>query len=746
MSEIGFLSHPRRKIAFEEITLREAEKIIRRSKTQKIRDIAKEYGVAIATPNVVAGAVGYAIGGREGALESMRQVSLGILPYSLGLLTWAELKKRKQPLDDINYVVKELRQTMSASIALADHTIATGATMLSYAALSGSMYLGFSWLGQHATHVNMNRPIMFATGTVAALGAGAYGQIKVKQWRQKIADFVANEPELMAEKRGTLLERKDLDALVDYAVSNTDKVRKIALASSEKSYRGLSGAFSFFGAVDALGDKYRDPSRLRPNIVVNAKSGDWTGEGSYVEFTFDVPRADTKTNTILEVAKLANAKANGVKVDIHPMFENTSLDSLLHEPYEQLSAVYIRGEVGKTEEFEVRYEFHSDGNDEVTVKLQNPSYLDLVPDIFRQISGRSIEDRDFDAELLQSSRQSIIVVQDAAQYIARLTGKASKKPKRGNSADRRSTPLSDESSDSIDKTKTHEQETSELPVRNLEDLPKVVLAAYAQNKENIMPTQGFPSLNVAFEGVVYSLSPAKEEKKDKKHLALHCLFHPLQSTKAIMTERELLPSIREAEVMAQIPGITPERVYDIVRRLEKNAPGITVSPSVKSISYDDFWNVKQNPKILSQLCSDFDLHDRKGAKITLSFSTPEYSYKTLRDTSFPPEEVVRAKAAEANAARERHDFNALGIWGMLGKTRFEKELEHKSYALVPAKENLPEHIILYNDDDNAVFVRNRTVKITTTRPFFDTPVHPREALNRITRYLTIIRDAALEKQ
>src|ERR1043165_5766889 len=107
MPHSNFLSHPQRKIAFEEITLHEAKKIIEKSKTRKIADKAKEYGTSITIPNIIAGTLGYAMGGREGALEGMRQVSFGVLPYALGYVAFMDWKK-KQPTNNINHTLKEL--------------------------------------------------------------------------------------------------------------------------------------------------------------------------------------------------------------------------------------------------------------------------------------------------------------------------------------------------------------------------------------------------------------------------------------------------------------------------------------------------------------------------------------------------------------------------------------------------------------------------------------------------------------
>ena len=99
------LLHRKNHIAFEELIKQDAEKYIKKSKSRKIFDISKQYAVVVALPNVVAGTIGYMAAGQEGALEAMKQASVAIVPIMLAAQSISDYQRRKQPLDQINYVI-----------------------------------------------------------------------------------------------------------------------------------------------------------------------------------------------------------------------------------------------------------------------------------------------------------------------------------------------------------------------------------------------------------------------------------------------------------------------------------------------------------------------------------------------------------------------------------------------------------------------------------------------------------------
>ena len=752
MSNPDILLHKKHRIAFEEIIRQEAHKFVTRDTKKKVIDKVKQYGLGVAAPNVIAGTLGFVAGGPEGAAEAMKQVSTSVLPYTLALQGLNEFIQSKQPLDNINYVMEQTRANLTKVLKFVESQPATVVGSGIQTAASAAAFYGLSLLTEKLTGIDFNQTQMVLTGAGIGLLNSGVAVYMGNRWRTRIADYAENNVEEIQRMSGERLELGDLEGLVRGALGNPDQTHKIYVASSEKRFRGIGGALGFFGALDELADKDRDPTRVKPNVTLNLKSeGGGYGQKS-PQFTFEYDREKTKTDAILDVARLANIRSNGVQVEIHPMFRNAPLEQLLDAPYEQLSAVYIHGKKDGAEYFKIKYDFNDDA-DKVEVTINSRQHLDILSDLFRSLYGRPIEDVDFDQELVgMSDRQTGTIKSDSSLISGNLEEKLEDldiDPSQFGMS-RNSDPLDnlrpkkdrDYGSFGNDKEKSVPKQP-ELPLSDLTGLSKAVLAMYRANKDQIQPTQGFPSLDIAFEGVVYSLSPMDYDKKGNGiRTALHVVGNPLETTKSLVTDGEVLPSLREAEVMAQMTGVTRENVYDVIRELGSRVEGLAVDPNIPSIDYDTFWQISQNPQLLADRAYNVEVTDGKGAKITLHFGEPQQSYRSIRDEYFPSGEALEAKAEEFKQAREARDFRKVGMFGMFGKSRFEKELEEPTYKVVAPNGKVPGHVIMYNSDDHQPFMQNRTVHISTRDMIFmDKPVHPKEGIQRITDYLVALRDS-----
>lgn len=722
MQKPNILLHGNHRIAFEEVVRQEAERFVKRSKGKKALDVAKKYLQIVGSPILAGGVIGGISGGLEGSLEGMKQVSVSVVPYTVLLGGLQDLCQRKLPLDNINFVINKTRNEVTNVLRYIESKPQMAFGTALQLALPTGLFYGMSLLSEKITGMDIDQGLVASSGLLLGLVGAGVSQYVGNKWKHKVLDYAESHPVEIEERRGERLELEGLETLVDVALDDPERTHKIDVASSEKRFRGIDGALGFLGALDELADKDRDPTRVRSNVSLSLKSEGWGYGQGYPQFTFKCERGETKTETILKLAQIVNARSNGVGLDIHPIFSDAPLEEMLSEPYEQLSAVYMRGTQDGSEHFKVQYSFNDYGDkDKVEVIVNSREQLGLVSEVFRQTYGRPIEDTDFDSELVELSQGDHKV--------------HNFKPKK-----ERDQPVFGFPTQKKEKV-TPEQ--PEQPTQDMDSLANLALRVYRQERKNIMPSRGFPSLDIAVEGAVYSLSPMDYNKKGKRlRTALRCIGSPLKTLGNLATEREVLPSLREAEVMAQVSGITRENAYDIIRELGNRVSGIEVDPSMKSVSYNDFWQFRQNPQLLVDNAYDVEVTDDKGTKIKLHFKEPEQSYGTVRSEYFPDNEIVAQRAEEVRDARERKDYDKLGFFGAFGKSRWEKELEEPSYKNVPAQGNSPAHTVIYRGDDHQPFMDNRTVHISTSNMLFlDQPVHPKEGIRRVSRYLSNLRDA-----
>ncbi|MFA6088545.1 MAG: hypothetical protein WC755_01650 [Candidatus Woesearchaeota archaeon] len=735
MSNPDILLHKKHQIAFEEIIRQESHKFVTRDTKKKFLDKSKQYGFMIAVPNILAGMIGYAAGGSEGSLEAMKQVSFSVLPYTLALQGFNEFIQSKQPLDNINYVIKQTRTNLTKVLKFVESQSAKIVGAGIQTTIGAASFYGLSLLTEKITGVDFNQAYMALTGAgIGLFNSGAAVYIGNK-WRNKISEYAENNVEEIEERKGIRLKSDDLECLLRGALRNPDKTQKIYLASSEKRFRGIGGALGLFEALDKLADKDRDETRVKPNVTINIKSERSVYEQKHPQFTFEYAREKSKTDTILNVTKLTNARSNGVQIEIHPMFRNAPIDEMLASPYENLTTVYIYGKKDGAEYFEIKYDFN-DNADKVEVTINSRQHLDIISDLFRSLYGRPIEDVDFDQELVGlSDKQSYKATSNQDQFDMIRNGDPldSLKPKKENNISFK------------DKEKKSIPKQPEQPLSNLASLSKIVFDIYKTNKDKIQSTLGYPSLDIAFEGVVYSLSPMDDKKRNGVRTAFHIIGNPLRTVKSLVTDGEVLPSLRKAEVNAQLSGVSRENVYEVIRELEKRIGDLAIEPNMHSIDYDTFWRILDNPKLLVDKAHDVELVDKKGTKITLHFGETKQSYKIIRDECFPSGDTLKVKAEEFRQAREARDFSKVSIYAMFGKSRIEKELENPTYEVVADNGKVPGHVIMYKSDDNGSFMQNRTVHISTKDMIFmDKPVHPNEGIKRVTNYLIALRDSIQE--
>jgi len=730
MNKPNILLHKKHQIAFEELVRQESEKFVKRTKGKQILDKAKQYAVTIGVPNLIAGTAGYLVGGPECALETMKQVSISVLPYLTAFKVLSDLNQRKIPLDNINYVMEQTKVQLEKILQLQEQpiykVIGTGLDMT----LNAAAFYGLSLLTKKIFGFDADQLLMALTGAGIGLLHSASTFYVGNKWKNKILEYAEKNPLELEKQRGIPLELSDLECIVRGTLANPKTTNQIYVASSEKKFRGAKGALGFFGALDSLSDKSRDPARIKPNIAVMLESENWESNPKYPHFTFTHKREKSKTETILEAVRMIKAASKGADIKIHAFLDYASLDNMLTNPYEQLTSVDICGENDHTELFQVKYNFrdYNENNDEVEIILKSGAHLEIVPNLFQILKDRSLENIDFDHELIEISH--------SGDFLGPLANAL--KPKKENS------PMYFNFFE--DEKETPPPEAPEQLPDEWDNFSQVVLSAYKANKNRISSSHasGFPSMNIALEGAVYSLTPSdRDEKKEIFYKALYAIFHPIKTIKSLLSENEILPSLREAEVMTQIQGITKENVYSVIRELESRIEGLRIRPFTLSMDYDDFWQMRSNPNIMVDNAAFLELLDAKKTKIDIYTSDKvQNSYKSIRENDFPCREELKTRAEEIKQARQCKDYKKLSFRERFGKSRFEQELEKPTYSVVPANDEVPQHIIFFEKEDERLFAQNQTVHISTIdNIFIDTPVHPKEAVHRITKYLAHLRDS-----
>ena len=770
MNNPDILLHKKHQIAFEEMINQEANKFLTKTNGQKILDKLKQYGILVGVPNVIAGALGYVTGGLEGSLEAMKQVSISVLPYNLIFQGFNDLIQQKYPIDNIfiqykhpveniNYAIEKTRGSLIPLLNITENKPGAARILRTQTAISAAACYGLSLLTEKITGIDFNQALMAVTGAGIGFFNSGMAVYVGNKWINRIEDYAETHVEEIEEKKGTILRLEDLECLLRGALGNPDQTEKIYVASSEKRFRGIGGARGFFGALDELADKDRDSTRVKPNVTMNLRSGDIGYNQKSSQFTFEYKREKSQTDAILDIARIAKVNSNDVQLEIHPMFRNVPLDEMLSSPYEHLSTVFIQGKKDGAEYFKIKYNFNDDA-DKVDITINSRRHLDIVLDLFESLYGRHIEDLDFDSELIGLSEKRLsdkqsaetknktqIISENLSQELHDLNIDASQfgifdqkdaldslRPKK----DKEYPRFRNDDKKSLPK----QPEQPEQPISNLDSLSKLVLATYKANKDKILPTLGPPSLGIAFEGAAYSLTPMIYNKKGKKaRTAFHVAGNPIGTIKSLVTDGEVLPSLKVAEVMAQISGISRKNVYEVVRELETKIKGLSVKPNLISIDYKTFWEIPNNPQIFADKAYNIEVSDRKGAVIQLYFKEMQQSYKTIREEYFPSGKALEAKAEESRQARENRDFSK-DVFAMFGKSRSEKELEKPTYQVVSADGKVPNHVIMYEYEDIEHFMQNSTVQISTNEStFIYRPVHPKEGIQKITNYLSQLREA-----
>jgi len=753
MVDKDIFSDAKNKFAFEEIVKQEATKYVTRSKKKKALDNIKKYGLIVAAPNIIAGISGFFSGGIEGSYKAMEQVSLSVIPYSITFQGFLDYIVSRQKLDNINTVIKHTRAGIAKSIQSVENPssiVGQGVNI----GLSSAMFYGLSLLTEKLTGVDFNQAQMAITGAgIGLLNSGILSYVGNK-WKNKVLNYAAENIEDIKKSEGVALESEDLEGLVRGALKNSEKTHKIYVASSDKQYGGLSGALGFLGALDKLNDVNRDPTRLKPNVILDLKSEGWGNGPEYPKFIIEYNRSKSKTQTILDVARLINIRSNDLELEVHPIFSNASLDTMLDKPYEQLSAVYIHARKDDSEYFELHYDFNSD-YDKIELTINSNKYIGLVSDLFKELHGRSLKNTDFDLELVQMSDKTRSLPIDIDSLSKEMREDIDELIKRGIDY----TPYLPKSDDPIlnllpkkdldygfDKKNESVFEKPEQPLSDFNSLPKKVLDIFKSNKSNIQKADGYSALGIAFDGLVYSISPIeyyseKGRKKNNNQKILHTIFSPLNSVKSLIKEDEVLPSIREIELMTQMSGITCDNICDIIRTLESKVEKLYVNPKTYSIDYTTFWQIPSNPRLLFNKLCDVDLRDGNGTNISIHLKPTKNSYKTIREEYFLTGENLKNKAEEVKLQKEA-DITFEGIISRFAKSRYEKELETKTYDIVASCPDIPFYVVMYNAKDITPFMHNRSINISTKDKFFtEMPVYPKEGIYRVTRYLSLIKDS-----
>jgi hypothetical protein len=121
----NLFAHKRNRLAFEDLVRQEAHKFVTRSTLKRVADTSKNYGLTIAVPNAIAGALGYVVGGTDGSLQAMKQFSTSVLPFALLLLGANDYMLSTKPMDNINYVIDVKKNSVIKSMKFTESPLVT---------------------------------------------------------------------------------------------------------------------------------------------------------------------------------------------------------------------------------------------------------------------------------------------------------------------------------------------------------------------------------------------------------------------------------------------------------------------------------------------------------------------------------------------------------------------------------------------------------------------------------------------
>lgn len=716
------LLHQKHLIAFESLLLQETQEFLTKNKIKKLIDSGKEISLTMAIPTMIAGIIGTNFGGLASGIEAIKQFLLMMGPYSLIHQGVKAIIQSRMTLKSINFIRELQRKFLIDMLLLAENKSKMIAEMVSLLITNVTVFYGLASLAETVFGIPNSKMLVVETAVFTGLFKSFYKKSIADRWRNKIKQFAENKPEEISQLQGKRIGLVGLRFLLNGVLNHPKKTEEIFVATSEKKFRGNSGGLGFLGAIDSLADGLRDDSRLKPNVTLRVRADDFDSYSYRPHFNFSFDRTRSKTETILEIANLVNLKCNGVRLKIHPIFARTTLEGLLFNPYEELSAVYLTGEKDKVEYFKIKYDFKETRRDNLDIRINFSSYLDIVLELFESCYERPLEDADFDAELFELDRGRNVL--DFMEPQGRV--------------DLNQVYIDDE---------ILIKENPEPPLAELEELSDFLKVLYNENKAKILQAHGFDGISFALQGTLFSLSPMDEVETSREAGTLvSMIINPWEKIKSKWQNIETESSLREARVFAQITGITPQnviRIVDIVTGLIKE---LRIRPSMNSFDYKTFLAISDNPHLITENSYNIELIDDSNTMITISFNSPQKSYETIRRDSFPTKEESIRRAQESIES-----YKHLGVlvpFGMiLDLNRRAKGSEELPYEIISKKQGHPEHIVIYNKDDTLPFQQNSTIIISTAgKIFFDNPVPASKGIDKIVRYLSIVREVVQYNQ
>ena len=667
------LQEEKYRVALERLVREEAVKFDDLTTGQRWLERVKQFVCSSCLAVSAGAAVGAFHGGLEGCIDAVKNVSIGILPYiALYHVAGGYVNERFYRKIE-NYAVKTTKGIIKNCMGyVKNKKYILGGTLIKCLA-SSAIFWYLSLLTEKITGANIGRSQMWEIGALAGLVASGTHYYQGKKWTKKIIDYAE---EHLPEKEPINMELEDLENLVDFALDNKDKVQKIGLLTNRQF----------------LSSEPLDPTRFIPNIALGfGGQGFWNPE--YPVFKFECEKK-TRKDTILKLLKAAKDNSKGLKLEISHLSDPVPLDEYLSDPYEYFSIMWFKAKRGEKTYFEVEY---SDLRG-IEVKIPSRKHLHLFKDIFEKVNDRPLQDTDFDQEIIEHYKK-------AEPQVHKF------KPKK--EQEHKSTfELLAELKQEADKHEKAEPEPYEKPLEDVDSLADAVFSIYNNEKHD-------DDLNIAFQGLLYTL---KQEEHDKSRLAKYfdcasrILCSPIKTVRSLIAEKEIRPSLKDVWVRAQIPGITRENIYDIIRELEKHIPDMKVDFRTDEFDYIDFCRLQKNPKSIIERTRHVQLVGEHGV-IHLYFDEPKKSFKTIRE----------------------------GLGEDIGSyftSVYKKVTGKQSYEHVKEQEGMPAHTLIYNEGLASIFNENRNVLVCNSKGLFQNkPVHPKQGIRAMTKYISLLREA-----
>ena len=566
-------------LAIDEIAEKEAKKIVAHPNHKILKDICKGYLLPVG--------IGATIGSftdLETAINLASQVGATFLP-GLFLQLWTY-----RSMTSIDTQYKKIKKEIQTNQLLHRSQLLYSISALAGIGLSYIISYGLSYIPE--IFMNVDNVLVAGISTLACVGNTTLQHIKDSKTNKEIEKIVEEESEKLDEKGSNEMNIEDIEKLVDYGFTPNNELREI----NGKTYRRRFGdsAPDWLKFFDNIGERGRDKSALCPNIKLSFKEGEkFTSEKNNKEyfsryipnFRINLDRTKTKKEICLRVAEILYSYNQDIA--IHPMFEESKIEDLVNKTYDQLWKFEIN-----SKDISLEYTFNPDSEDEIDIQIKSRDKLFLVNKIFNYLSGRNINDRDFDSEIVQKSQKfDGEKLNFAPLELDSWSKEVSKKP---------------------------EYEIQGKSIPNPKELSNIVAQIFEENKNKSVECDIDGKLAVNIDGVLYEFNHLIERQTRKSSRIIALLTHPIRTIKSYLSNGFSFADLRSVDVWAQEEGINSSNICSIAFKLSKEFKSLKFDPRVETLNYEELLKLEDGKKIFEKVYL-LEAFDSNGVRLMFNY-------------------------------------------------------------------------------------------------------------------------------